>query len=46
MDAICGNCAHRKPMADEYMCDCEGSRGYGLSVEDDDACECFEEREE
>lgn len=47
MDAICGNCKHHLPMAEnELVCDCEESEGYGLSTSFDDACECFEEMEE
>lgn len=46
MDAICGNCKWHIPIEKEWTCDCEESEGYGLSTQYDDACECFEEREE
>lgn len=47
MDEICGKFKYHLPMAEnEFVCDCEESEGYGLSTQFDDACECFEEREE
>lgn len=46
MDECCINCAYSKVMADELMCDCEESEGYGLSITDDDYCGCFERKED
>lgn len=42
----CENCAYCIPMPlEEFMCDNEGGVGYGVSVNLDDYCEAFRQRE-
>lgn len=46
MGKCCGNCAYCDETEEDYICTCEDSEAYGLSVLFDDYCTEFEGNED
>lgn len=46
MNECCRNCAYCDETDQDYVCTCEDSEAYGISVSEDDSCGEFEENED